>query len=182
MPSWDEKYRRGYGEGLAPAPFVLEQLGWLPNEVSLLDVAGGRGRHALWAAARGIDVTLVDASQVALDLVHAANPRVHTLRRDLEVDGLPPGTWDVVLIHHFLDRSLLASVRAALKVGGICVFAQPTTTNLERNERPSRRFLLEPGEARGLLPGLQIQVYEESWRDGRHESRVVATRPSAIPC
>lgn len=175
-PSWDERYRQGYGAGLAPAPFVVEQLVWLPSEVALLDVAGGRGRHAIWAAQRGMDVTLVDGSSAALELAQRELPGLRTLQWDLEEHGLPPGAWDVLVVHHFLHRPLLAAAGDALQPGGLCIFVQPTTTNLERHPRPSRRFLVEPGEARGLFGELEIVVYDESWRDDRHEARVVARR------
>ena len=51
-----------------------------------------------------------------------------------------------------------------------------TLRNLERNARPSRRFLLEEGELPGLLAPLEILACEEDWFDGRALARAVARR------
>jgi ubiquinone/menaquinone biosynthesis C-methylase UbiE len=44
----------------------------LPRRGRALDVAGGTGRHALWLARRGLDTTLADVPQVALEKAAAA--------------------------------------------------------------------------------------------------------------
>ena len=55
----------------------------------------GTGRHALWLARRGLDVTLADISGVALEVARAEACReglvLHTVMRDLEAEPLPTG-------------------------------------------------------------------------------------------
>jgi len=149
----------------------------------VLDVAGGNGRHGVWLAVGGWRVTLVDISDVALELARARaleeGAELATVRRDLETDGLPEGGWDVVLIHHFLDRSVLAAAPLRLRRGGVLAFCQPTVRNLERHDRPGRRWLLEEGEMLRWLADrsddLEVIEFEEGWlEEGRHEARLVA--------
>ncbi len=165
---------------------MVESSRFVPRSGRALDIAGGAGRHAVWLAERGLEVTLVDVSQVALDHAGrlAADRRVSltTVRRDLEADGLVGGLWDVVLIHHFLDRAVLASAPQALERGGVFIFCQPTLRNLERHDRPGPQFLLEEGELADLVSGwpLQVLLLEENWGvEGRHEARFVGRRSLA---
>ncbi|HEY6100713.1 MAG TPA: class I SAM-dependent methyltransferase, partial [Anaeromyxobacter sp.] len=65
-----------------------------------------------------------------------------------------------------------------LAPGGWLVFAHATRTNLERNPRPGAAHLLEDGEIRSLVRGLDVVSCEERWfEEGRHEARLLARRP-----
>ena len=158
----------------------------MPVEGRALDLAGGAGRHAVWLAERGLYVTLTDISDVAIakarQRAERAGVEITAEERDLEAAGPPSGEWDVVVIIHYLDRDLLSRCDELLAPGGLLVFAQPTERNLERFERPGRRFLLEEGELAGLLPpSLEVVRLDEGWlEDGRHEARVVARRPVGL--
>ncbi|MCP4872451.1 MAG: class I SAM-dependent methyltransferase [Proteobacteria bacterium] len=165
-----------------PDPWIEEIASLLPDRGRAIDLAGGAGRHAVWLAARGLNVTLVDISEAALTLARdAADARGLTLTcmpADLEADGPPPGRWDVAVIAHFLHRPLLEQVDRLLEPGGKLVVVHPTRTNLERHPKPSARFLLEDDELRTLLPSsLHLERYEEGWTDaGVHHARLVAQR------
>lgn len=172
-----------------PAAFVVEHAALLPAAGRALDLAGGAGRHAVWLARHGLDVTLVDVSDVAVEQAarHAAAAgvadRVHARRLDLSTGALPPGAFDVILTFHYLDRAHRDAWLDRLVPGGVLIAAQPTLTNLERHARPSARFLVAPGElaawARGR--GLDLVVSREGWnREGRHEAEVIARKPDAI--
>lgn len=181
---WDARYLRSVGVGEAAA-FLDEVAHWLPDGGTLVDVGGGSGANARWFAARGFSVTVVDFSVVALEHVAtwatADGLVVERVHRDVEARGLPAGrTWDVALMHLFHDRDVLRSLPESLNPGGLLLFAQPTTVNLERHERPGRRFLLEPGELEAIVDEMtDIEVLElgGAWRtSGRHEARLVARR------
>lgn len=183
---WDERYAglaaAGPGCGaLEPAAFLVSVADHLPRQGRALDIAGGAGRNALWLAARGLDVTLVDISTAALRLADqaaaAAGVRLNTLAADLDTDPLPVGPWHAVLSFHFLWPPLFELVPSLLAPGGLLVYVQPTRKNLERNASPSRRFLLEDGRLPELVSGLDILHYEEGWQEGRHEARLLARRP-----
>lgn len=181
---WDEIWAERGGR-TEPSAFVLSAARLLPAAGVALDVAGGTGRHAVWMAEQDLDVSIVDASPVGLEMAEALalsrGVSIRSIVQDLELEGLPRGTWDVVLIHHFLDREVLSSVPSALNPGGVLLFCQPTVRNLERHDRPGRRFLLEEGELGALVETmpLDIELLEESWGEqGRHEARLVGRRPA----
>jgi len=166
-----------------PSAFVTGLADLLPGSGRALDAGGGTGRHALWLARRGLDVTLADVSDVALArAVRAAREEglaLRTLAIDLEDSALPAGPWDVVLCTYFLHRPLLAAAAKALAPGGLLAVAHATRRNLERHPRPGPRHVLEDGELPGLVAGLEILRSEEGWmEEGRHEARLVARRPA----
>jgi SAM-dependent methyltransferase len=184
-----ERWNARYAEEEAPAtpaPWLAGLDALLPRRGRALDVAGGSGRHALWLARRGLEVTLADVSDVALERAardaRAEGLALATVQVDLESALLPPGPWDLILCVYFLHRALFPSLAAALAPGGVLVAAHATRTNLERHSHPGPRWLLEDGELPTLVRGLDVLRYEEGWLEsGRHEARLVARRPAAAP-
>jgi tellurite methyltransferase len=182
-----ERWNVRYLDEEAPPPPAswLEGLdAWLPRRGRALDVGGGSGRHALWLARRGLEVTLADVSDVALERAardaRAEGLSLATVQVDLDAAALPPGPWDLVLCVYFLHRPLFPALAAALAPGGLLVVAHATRTNLERHPRPGPRWVLEDGELPTLVRGLEVLRYEEGWLEsGRHEARLVARRPAA---
>jgi tellurite methyltransferase len=179
---WNERHLRE--PPAEPSRFVASLDAILPRRGRAIDAGGGTGRHALWLARRGLDVTLADVSDVALGIASSAaraeGLALHTLRVDLEADPFPAGPWDVVLCTYFLHRPLFGAFAAALAPGGWLVFAHATRTNLEKNPRPGPRHLLEDGEIGMLAGDLEVVRCEEGWfEEGRHEARLVARRPAA---
>jgi SAM-dependent methyltransferase len=181
---WNERHASRSPLNRPPAAFLTQSAAVLPASGSALDVAGGTGRNALWLAAAGLTVTLTDVSDVALDLARAnaasSDLPVETIRLDLEDDELPQGPWDVIVVHHFLERSLLVEIPDRLTTGGIAIVAHPTVRNLERHPRPSREHLLEEGELAHIAAeweGMEIITLEEGWTpEGRHEAQLRARR------
>lgn len=175
---WNTRYAQRT-EALEPSPFLRSLADTLPTSGRALDVAGGAGQDAVWLARRGLDVTLVDVSDVALELAGAAareaSVSLHLQRLDVETELLPAGPFDLVLCLSFLWRPLFAQFPRVLAPGGRLVFAQPTRKNLERHAHPSARFLLEDRELPRLVQGLHVLSSTEGWTaEGRHEARLVA--------
>jgi len=180
---WNRKHTARGVERIPPAPTLTEWREALGSGGRILDAAGGRGRHARYLASEGFDVTLCDASPVAIDLAQAMAQEdgleLEGLVRDLEVDGWPPGRYDGILVVHFLHRPLFVDVENHLEPGGWFLFIHPTKRNLERHSKPSARWLLDEGEGHALLKasGLTLVQEDESWgASGRHEYRVLARR------
>lgn len=178
---WNQSYQDARPGG-APSSFLVEAAP--PGEGGrALDVAGGRGRHAVWLAQRGYQVTLIDVSDRGLELAaeaaRDAGVEVACARVDLESDPLPSGPWQLIVCFHYLQRSLFPAFARELAVGGRLLFCQPTVRNLERHPRPGERFLLKEGEAERLAvaAGLAVERCDEGWSDeGRHEARLIALR------
>lgn len=99
--AWDERYREADGPR-EPHPAVVETAtGHAPG--SVLDLACGTGRHSLWLAENGWDVTALDFSRVGIETLRRA-----ATERDLRIDAQvgdarawsPPGgaRYDLVLM------------------------------------------------------------------------------------
>lgn len=163
-----------------PSPFLLDMLHFVPRRGRALDVAGGAGRNAIVLARRGLETTVADISAVALERAQAdgrlAGVQLNTVEIDLAAEPLPDGPWDAVLVFHYLNRLVLSAIADQLAPGGVLVASIATTRNRERNERPPPPHLLNEGELPGLIGDLGVVHYEESWRDDRHEARLVARR------
>jgi len=186
---WNRKHAEAGNAVGGPSAALVELAAWLPTDGRALDVAGGAGANAVWLAARGLDVTIVDVAEVGLARAQAHAQRsgvtVACVRADLEREPLPAGPWALVLCCSYLQRDLVPRMAEALAPGGRLVWIHPTLANLERHASPSARFLLQPGEARALVEatGLRVCTYEEGWAGqgeaARHLMRVVAERASA---
>lgn len=178
---WDARYTdAAIPQLLAPPELVRTALADLTTLAPVLDVACGWGDAGLWLADRGADVTFTDVSAVALAAVEAraadSGLTVKTVARDLADGALPLGPWTAITCVHYLDRELLPQLGADLAPGGRLVVAIATTTNLERHERPSARFLLDPDELPTLVPDLDVVEFSEAWRgNDTHEAWLVAT-------
>ncbi len=180
---WDRRWRDGTHGSKEVAPFLDSLDALLPRSGPALEVAGGRGWNALWLAGRGLDVTLVDVSPVALALAREAAAAdglaFTTVELDLEEAPLPPGPFGLVTCFHFLRRPLFREMAAVVAPGGLLVVEIMTRRNLERHASPSERFLLDEGELPGLVPGLEILSHDEAWRaSDRHAARLVARKPA----
>lgn len=172
---WNERWT--LADEREPSAFLQSLAPRLPPAGRALDVAGGPGHEAAWLSARGLEVTLVDVSDVALGRARERAPRLHTLQLDLEQAPLPEGPFVLIVCLHYLQRALFPQLARRLAPGGLLVFAQATQRNLERHPRPPTRFLLDEGELNGLVRGLEVVSLTEDWTpEGRHEARLVARR------
>lgn len=180
---WDRRWAEAEPPG-EPDPWLAELDAVLPRTGRAVDLAAGQGRNALWLAARGLEVTVVDVSPVAVErAANAATERglaLATEVRDLAAHGPPPGPWDLAIIVRYLDRDLVRAVPSVLVPGGMLAFTQPTVTNLERHEHPRAEFLLGAGEMATIaaqLDNVDIVQLTETWtHHGTHEARLVARR------
>ena len=180
---WDQRYASGdyVASSLEWAPAWLRDIDpWLPHGGSALDIAAGAGRVARWLARRGFDVMAVDISPVGLDLARKAvesdGLAIKTSQIDLETDSLPSGPFDLVTCFHYWQPDLFPRIIAGLDRGGVLIAEVFTVPNLERNQRPSRRFLAEPGELKQACQLLEVLHYREGWSDDQALARLVARK------
>jgi 2-polyprenyl-3-methyl-5-hydroxy-6-metoxy-1,4-benzoquinol methylase len=89
-----------------PSSWLVQHAGLLPREGRGLDVACGRGRHALWLAEHGLTTLAVDRDPEAIRALNeAARERHLPLRaevRDLEggKTSFHGSTFDVIVVVH----------------------------------------------------------------------------------
>jgi SAM-dependent methyltransferase len=167
-----------------PSGWLTEHARLLPPGGDALDVACGRGRHALWLAERGYRVRAVDRDAVLVQALAAdAARRGLALRADvvdLEAGDVTLGSddYDVIVVVHYLHRPLFPSLRRALRPGGTLVYQTFLRQQASRGKPTNPAFLLEPGELRELVQPLEVLVEREGDYDGRWIASVIARRPA----
>jgi SAM-dependent methyltransferase len=99
-----------------------------------LDLACGSGRHALWLAERGWDVT-------ALDLVTEPFPGVHFIRADLESHEyqIEPDTWDLIVCWLYWQPDLLPEILHGTRSGGVVALSGKTNGRFATSLEDYRR-------------------------------------------
>ncbi len=177
---WDATYRGG-GHRDPPAPEWLAALdGELPRAGRALDVASGTGRLARFWAARGLDCAsrrrLHGGPATRLAAATRDGLALETLALDLEREPLPAGPFAAISCFHYLQRDLFPKLTERLAPGGVLACEIATVRNLERNPKPSARFLLQPNELLALCRPLEVVFYEEGWRDDHSLARLLARR------
>jgi SAM-dependent methyltransferase len=87
-----------------------------------LDLAAGSGRHSLWLAERGWDVTAVD---IQIEDI----PGVHCIRADLEnlKYRIAPDSWDLIVCWLYWQPDLLPWIARGVRKGGIVAIAGKTS-------------------------------------------------------
>jgi tellurite methyltransferase len=201
---WNRKHREsfiGSRDQVSSAPDALLEEAFakyvlppFPNGGTALDLAGGSGRHAIWLAKRGWEVTLIDVSDVGVEQARQnAGPLASNIR--FVVDDLTrfrasqtqlsQARFDVVMVFYFLDRRIFPEILSALRPGGLLIYkthmrpsprdvpsdvpsdASPQTNLTPRPKNPA--YLLAPGELLRLVDGMRIMHYRED----------LASRPTA---
>jgi tellurite methyltransferase len=124
IEKWNERYRQGLDDLPVPLPFFVDVVSNLaPGRA--LDLACGIGRHSIWLAERGWDVTAIDGSEVAIEQLQSRGLAIQTRIEDMEAPQyqIPGGPYDLIVDTFFLHRPLIPRIIQALKPGGVAIFA-----------------------------------------------------------
>ena len=165
-----------------PAPWLVDNVDLLPATGRVLDVACGKGRHALLLAAAGFSVIAVDRDAAALERLAAQALRLELDVRvevmDLEALGIDLGAdrFDLIVVTRYLHRPLVPHLVRALAPGGTLVYETFLVGQAERGHPTNPAFLLQPGELAALVHPLEILRSREGEADGALVSSVVARR------
>ncbi len=166
---WNRRHAEARGPG-DPARVLRENAHLLPPCGEALDLACGRGASALLLAALGLRVTAWDISPVAVQGVAAEAARrslgVRAEVRDVIARPPAPESFDVILVSHFLDRTLVPALIGALRPDGL-LYYQTFVRNVLSPQGPSNpRFRLADNELLALFAALALRVYREEGRAG----------------
>ena len=167
---WDRKYEEGLPSLTKPDPYFVSAYERLVDQVfpsagRALDLAAGLGRHALWLANRGWQVSAVDVSEVAIgNLGQAAgqlNVKINLFAVDAAEYEFEPAGFDLIVLFYHLDRGLFPKIVSALNPGGlfVCKMAVhwgPEIVLAGANFRP-----LDKNELVSLVPDLQVIDHHE---------------------
>ena len=171
-----------------PSRFVEEWVAALaptiPAPKRALDVAMGRGRHAVVLARAGLRVFGVDrearAVRSAVERAAAEGLAIRGWCADLERSGLPRSRFELVLVTRYLQRDLFGALRDSVVPGGVLMYETFTVHQRALGRGPtSPDHLLRPGELRDRFDGCDVLFYEEI--DAPEAvARIVARKPPCV--
>jgi len=162
--------------------WLLSNLDLIARDRPVLDVASGRGRHALFLASLGCRVRAVDRDDDALTSLaaraRALGVAVDGACVDLERDGVDLGTgeYGTILVFNYLHRPLFPVLARALATGGVLLYETFTIGQRERGHPRNPAFLLQYGELPRLVAPLEILRSREGDFDGKLIASVAARK------
>ena len=182
MSGDDNTPRHDHHHGAAskpPEPFFLEMLTRLPNGLAL-DIASGNGRHSFVMARAGIRVIAVDKSFAAANELRraAVAQKLPVSPVVADMDDFPLGKqrFEAIVNINYLDRALFPKLIEALKPGGVLIADTFLVEQAAIGHPRTPAFLLQHGELRELIRGLDVEVSREglveypdgvrAWRSG----------------
>ena len=174
---WNKKYREapGASASMTPDPFLLRTfseyvLPLFPNGGSALDLAGGAGRHSIWLAKQGWEVTLIDISETGVEQARQnAGPlasHIHFVVDDLThfkaaQTQLDAG-FELVMAFFYLERRIFSEMLKAMRPGALLLYKTYTVAQAKLAGGPKNpEYLLEPGELLRPADGLSVLHYRE---------------------
>jgi 2-polyprenyl-3-methyl-5-hydroxy-6-metoxy-1,4-benzoquinol methylase len=183
---WDKRHQEAEGVG-NPAKVLLENLHLLPSKGDALDLACGRGANALLLAEAGLRVQAWDLSSVAIERLQAEADSqgldIQAQARDVITQPPSPGSCDVIVVSHFLDRSLAPQIIEALRPGGLLFYQTFSQVAVTDRGPDNPAFRLADNELLGLFSALLVRAYREEGRLGdtsrgwRDIAMLVAEKP-----
>jgi len=173
---WDRRFAE-HPWPSEPDPLLVELAGDLPAGRGL-DLGSGPGRNSLWLAARGWDMTLLDASGVALAQAQAraeqAGVHIEAVHGDV-LAWRPKGpSYDLAIVANLHPgpealAQVLASAADALVDGGHLFVVGHDITNLGRHGPPDPDRLLSVERlSEALPPTVCVEVLDRRSREADH--------------
>src|ERR1035438_834616 len=168
---WNQKYREVPEAWLEPDPFLPCAFSEyirpvFPKGGTALDLAGGAGRHAIWLAKQGWEVTLIDISETGVERARqnagGLASQIHFVVDDLTGFAASQTQFDVVMAFFYLERKIFPEMVKAIRPGGLLVYKTLTLAQLKLAGGPKDpAHLLEKDELLRLADGLEVLHYRE---------------------
>src|SRR6202166_2944131 len=160
---WNKKYREASAatwrvpDPFLPWAFSQYILPMFPHGGSAVDFAGGAGRHAVWLAKQGWEVTLIDISDIGVDLARQSAglvaSNVHFVVDDLTQFKASQTQFDLAMVFFYLDRDIFSQIVKSIKPGGLLIYkTNAVTPDRRMDEGRNPAYLLKAGELLQLLP------------------------------
>jgi len=174
---WNDRYdREDYYYGTKPNDFLLENAKLIKPSGTVLCLAEGEGRNAVFLAKSGFQVTAVDFSAVALSKLEklAAENKVHvaTISADLAEFEIEKNHWDGIVsiwchVGTLVRRPLHQKVVSGLKQGGVLIFEAytPDQIPLATGGPKDPDLLSTSSSLKSELVGLQFKKLQELQRE-----------------
>jgi SAM-dependent methyltransferase len=176
MIIWDERYSaEEYVYGTDPNDFLAEHFGNIPKG-SVLCLAEGEGRNAVFLARHGYTVIAVDSSAVGLEkarrLAEKSAVDIRTIVTDLADFKIQPGSLEGVVsifchIPKVTRQGLHRDIITGLKPGGVLILEAYTPAQLEfgTGGPATDELTMMLSDLLSELAGLEILLAREIERD-----------------
>lgn len=185
---WDRIYSQGREQVVPAMAVVRDNLHLLPPGGAGLELACGQAANSFALAQAGLSMEAWDISPVAIEQVnrHAAALGLPVKGEARDVVARPPAgdRYDLVVVSHFLDRSIIPAIKDCLKPGGLVMYQTFTRTRVGEGGPSNPDFRLADNELLQLFAGFRVLVYREEGRQGdidrgfRNEAMLVAQKPA----
>ncbi len=181
LAGWEQRYRSQVEPSQSPPHPLLVAAASNRTPGRALDLACGTGHNALWLAENGWDVTAIDGSPAAIEILRDRAGRtgvtVDTQLTDLESTGfaIEPARYELIAMCYYFERSLIEHCKRGLVPGGTMV----AIALLIEPGKEHSTFRLQPDELRGNFGDWEIQHYREGTDAWQHRvAELVACRPA----
>jgi SAM-dependent methyltransferase len=186
--AWDRRYREGSHSSSQPDRFLVQVYSQFieplfPRAGTALDLAGGVGRHAIFLAERGWQVTLLDISTAGVERARALADK-QGVQIDFVIAGtrefqFAPGRFDLVVVFFYLEREHFTDIAATLRPGGLVVYKTYTREHQKFAARGLSHpmYFLNANELLHAFPGFIVLHYSETVRD-KGIAELIARKPA----
>jgi len=160
---WNRIYTMNQ-HGFYPPAMVLQMHSHLlPRHGTALDLACGKGRNAIYLCRHGLTTTAWDISNEAINQLneYARSEGLSIDAQVRDVSGHPPeqNRFDVIVVSHFLDRTLMSSLIDALKTNGLLFYQTFTRLKVNETGPTNPDYLLEKNELLETFGHLDVLFY-----------------------
>lgn len=173
---WDRRFAEE-GWPSEPDPYLVELAETLPKGRGI-DLGAGPGRNSLWLAAKGWDMTLVDASRVGLDQALEAAGKlgvtVHAVCTDVFAWEPEESAFDLAIVANLHPgpeglAAVLSSAAMALRPGGHLYVVGHHVSSFGRHGPPDPdRLLTEQRLEKAMPKELAVELLETRQRPADH--------------
>lgn len=167
--NWSKRYKEKTDGLKPPAQFIKNNLNCL-KKGTVLDLACGDGRNAIFLAKSGFEVTGVDFSKEALDRlenfskIENLNVKTRLVDVDDKEEVLDIGRFDNIVISNFKPTiEIFKILPKLLNKDGILIFTTFNYRQAKISEFP-RKYCLEENEFKNIsdeLSLLKLDVFKE---------------------
>lgn len=176
---WDRRYT-GVADAVPRPPdaaAAADLVEALPHAGRALDVAAGLGPVSIWLARRGLSVTAIDVSPVAIDAIRRGDDTGAVTAHCVDLDdGLPDGlgTFDVIVCQRFRAPHVIAALPGLLRPGGFLI----VTVLSQVGAASPGPFHAPAGELDRLLGDACAGWTRHHHTEADGEASIVLSRPS----